>query len=109
MTVIHRRCANCLPIPAAMIYCQLSALPMQKPRSTDRVCVRICIWFSEGVHANVDLYFPPSVDLLRTNCRHRSNQMAQHLSTKAGFKRLWNVEGGIDAYAKQVDSSVGVY
>eukprot|EP00904_Undaria_pinnatifida_P014205 jgi/Undpi1/9915/HiC_scaffold_28.g12369.m1 len=44
-------------------------------------------------------------------CHHgmRSNQMAQHLATKVGFKRVWNVEGGIDAYAKQVDSSVGVY
>lgn len=44
-------------------------------------------------------------------CHHgmRSNQMAQHLATKAGFKRVWNVEGGLDAYAKQVDSSIGVY
>lgn len=39
----------------------------------------------------------------------RSNQMAQHLATKAGFKKVWNVEGGLDAYAKQVDPSVGVY
>lgn len=40
---------------------------------------------------------------------HRSNQMAQHLSTKAGFKKVWNVEGGLHAYASHVDSSVGVY
>lgn len=40
---------------------------------------------------------------------YRSNQMAQHLATKMGFKKVWNVEGGLDAYAKQVDPSVGVY
>ena len=51
---------------------------------------------------------PPPLGLLCAHY-HRSNQMAQHLATKAGFKRVWNVEGGIDAYAKQVDSSVGVY
>ena len=39
----------------------------------------------------------------------RSNQMCQHLATKEGFKKVWNVESGIDAYAKQVDPSVGVY
>lgn len=39
----------------------------------------------------------------------RSNQMAQHLSTKLGFKKVYNVEGGIHAYATRVDSSVGVY
>eukprot|EP00903_Cladosiphon_okamuranus_P018810 g17302.t1 len=34
-------------------------------------------------------------------CHHgmRSNQMAQHLATKAGFKKVWNVEGGLHAYA----------
>ncbi|CAM9695993.1 unnamed protein product, partial [Hapterophycus canaliculatus] len=44
-------------------------------------------------------------------CHHgmRSNQMAQHLATKAGFKKVWNVEGGLHAYANQVDSTVGVY
>ncbi|CAM9526240.1 unnamed protein product [Ectocarpus sp. 12 AP-2014] len=44
-------------------------------------------------------------------CHHgmRSNQMAQHLATKAGFKKVWNVEGGLHAYASHVDSSVGVY
>lgn len=40
---------------------------------------------------------------------NRSNQMAQHLATKAGFKKVWNVEGGVHAYASHVDSSVGVY
>lgn len=35
--------------------------------------------------------------------------MAQHLATKVGFKKVWNVEGGLHAYANQVDSSVGVY
>lgn len=39
----------------------------------------------------------------------RSNQMCQHLATKEGFKKVWNVEGGVNAYAKQVEPSVGVY
>ncbi|CAM9485653.1 unnamed protein product [Pylaiella littoralis] len=44
-------------------------------------------------------------------CHHgmRSNQMAQHLATKSGFKKVWNVEGGLHAYASQVDTSVGIY
>lgn len=45
----------------------------------------------------------------RDACLPRSNQMAQHLATKAGFKKVWNVEGGLDAYAKQVDPSIAVY
>jgi predicted sulfurtransferase len=36
-------------------------------------------------------------------------QMAEWLTTKAGFKTVYNVEGGIRAYYTDVDRSVGNY
>jgi rhodanese-related sulfurtransferase len=39
----------------------------------------------------------------------RSMQMAEWLTTKAGFKTVYNVEGGIRAYYTDVDRSVGNY
>eukprot|EP00611_Tribonema_gayanum_P019294 TRINITY_DN3318_c0_g1_i1.p1 TRINITY_DN3318_c0_g1~~TRINITY_DN3318_c0_g1_i1.p1 ORF type:complete len:323 (-),score=79.68 TRINITY_DN3318_c0_g1_i1:166-1092(-) len=38
----------------------------------------------------------------------RSMQVAEFLTSKAGFQRVFNVEGGINAYA-YIDPSVGVY
>ncbi|CAM9617924.1 unnamed protein product [Discosporangium mesarthrocarpum] len=44
-------------------------------------------------------------------CHHgmRSQQVAQHLATKSGFKSVLNVDGGIHNYAKEVNPSVGMY
>jgi len=44
-------------------------------------------------------------------CHHgvRSMQMASFLVSQADFEDVANIEGGIDAYAGQVDSSVGEY
>ncbi|CAN0240234.1 unnamed protein product [Ascophyllum nodosum] len=52
---------------------------------------------------------PEKTTVVMCHLGMRSNQMCQHLATKEGFKKVWNVESGIDAYAKQVDPSVGVY
>jgi len=43
-------------------------------------------------------------------CHHgiRSAQMAQWLCTQ-GFAQVVNIQGGIDAWARQVDPDVGVY
>ena len=43
-------------------------------------------------------------------CHHgnRSAQVAAWLMTQ-GWTNVWNVAGGIDAWARQVDRSVGVY
>jgi rhodanese-related sulfurtransferase len=43
-------------------------------------------------------------------CHHggRSERVAQFLSAR-GFERVHNLEGGIDAYSKRVDSSVPRY
>jgi rhodanese-related sulfurtransferase len=43
-------------------------------------------------------------------CHHgnRSMQVTRWLM-KAGFKNIFNVRGGIDDYARRVDSSVGMY
>ena len=43
-------------------------------------------------------------------CHHgiRSVQVAMWLAQQ-GYKNVFNVSGGIDAYARQVDSSVGFY
>eukprot|EP00245_Coleochaete_scutata_P007826 TRINITY_DN23602_c0_g1_i1.p1 TRINITY_DN23602_c0_g1~~TRINITY_DN23602_c0_g1_i1.p1 ORF type:complete len:331 (+),score=57.81 TRINITY_DN23602_c0_g1_i1:45-1037(+) len=43
-------------------------------------------------------------------CHHgmRSQQAAQWLKSQ-GFKRLYNVSGGIDAYARKVDASIPLY
>lgn len=44
-------------------------------------------------------------------CHHgmRSMQVAMFLSGQAGFEDVYNVAGGIDAYARQVDESIGRY
>ena len=39
----------------------------------------------------------------------RSMQMASFLTTSAKFPTVYNVEGGIHAWATQIDPSVGVY
>ncbi|HET7814752.1 MAG TPA: rhodanese-like domain-containing protein [Candidatus Baltobacteraceae bacterium] len=43
-------------------------------------------------------------------CHHgaRSRHAAMYLAAN-GFERVYNVDGGIDAYARRVDSSVGTY
>lgn len=43
-------------------------------------------------------------------CHHgnRSMQVTMWLAQQ-GYKNIFNVQGGIDAYARQVDSSVGMY
>ncbi len=43
-------------------------------------------------------------------CHHgsRSAQVTAWLAQQ-GYKNIFNVQGGIDAYARQVDSSVGFY
>lgn len=43
-------------------------------------------------------------------CHHgnRSMQVTMWLA-RQGFKNIFNVKGGIDAYARQVDPSVGMY
>lgn len=43
-------------------------------------------------------------------CHHgMRSQMAQEYLTVQGFKRVRNLAGGIDAYAVQVDPSIGRY
>ena len=39
----------------------------------------------------------------------RSRQVANFLVGEPEFQEVYNMEGGIDAYAKQVDPSVGTY
>jgi len=43
-------------------------------------------------------------------CHHgsRSSQVTAWLAQQ-GYKNIFNVRGGIDAYARQVDNSVGMY
>ena len=43
-------------------------------------------------------------------CHHgnRSMQVTMWLAQQ-GYKNIFNVQGGIDAYARQVDRSVGMY
>ena len=39
----------------------------------------------------------------------RSMRVATFLATHAGFTDVYNVEGGITAYAERVDRSIGFY
>ncbi|NJN80638.1 MAG: hypothetical protein HC797_09325 [Anaerolineales bacterium] len=43
-------------------------------------------------------------------CHHgnRSKQVTMWLAQQ-GFENIFNVQGGIDAYSREVDSSIGVY
>ncbi|MSQ69851.1 MAG: sulfurtransferase [Betaproteobacteria bacterium] len=43
-------------------------------------------------------------------CHHggRSQQIAMHLS-QSGFSGIFNLQGGLDAWARQVDTSMPVY
>ncbi|MCW8964088.1 MAG: rhodanese-like domain-containing protein [Gammaproteobacteria bacterium] len=44
-------------------------------------------------------------------CHHgiRSKAICQYLEQQFGFDRLINLEGGVDAWAKQVDPTMAVY
>ncbi|HBC58151.1 MAG TPA: sulfurtransferase [Gammaproteobacteria bacterium] len=40
---------------------------------------------------------------------HRSRQAAKYLETFLGIRDIHNLEGGIDAWAKEVDSEMEIY
>jgi len=44
-------------------------------------------------------------------CHHgvRSRSAANWLVQQAGFKVVYNISGGIDAFARQVDDSIPLY
>lgn len=64
-------------------------------------------WSNEIMQGKVLTQEKPTVCI----CHHgvRSLRMANFLVSQAQFDEVYNLEGGIHAYATEVDSSVGIY
>jgi len=88
---------------------ELILIDVRPPEERARAALPLTVRVLDG-DGQRQLQALPKETELAFLCHHggRSQQMAEHFAA-LGFTRVYNIEGGIDAWAEQVDATIGRY